>query len=116
MGDVFTITVEDVEGTASLCSTTHKALPGDVNVGDPLLIDDGRVAQRGREADGGLVPGRARPLAVDTEGRVATRQVGVQPPMTLSNRGGIITLLDSRGVKVHGVSYTRGQAAQPGRT
>ncbi|BFL65361.1 Hypothetical protein HVIM_02079 [Roseomonas mucosa] len=46
----------------------------------------------------------------------ATRQVGVQPPMTLSNRGGIITLLDSRGVKVHGVSYTRGQAAQPGRT
>ena len=27
-----------------------------------------------------------------------------------------LTLLDSRGVKVHGVSYTRGQAAQPGRT
>ncbi|HBD6104339.1 TPA: pyruvate kinase, partial [Shigella flexneri] len=27
-------------------STTHKALPGDVNVGDPLLIDDGRVALR----------------------------------------------------------------------
>jgi pyruvate kinase len=45
-GDVFSITVEDVEGTASLCSTTHKALPGDVNVGDPLLIDDGRVALR----------------------------------------------------------------------
>ncbi|MEX5256346.1 pyruvate kinase, partial [Kocuria arenosa] len=45
-GDEFSITVDDVEGTASLCSTTHKGLPGDVNVGDPLLIDDGRVALR----------------------------------------------------------------------
>ncbi|MGK7224146.1 pyruvate kinase, partial [Kocuria flava] len=45
-GDVFTITVRDVEGTAEICSTTHKGLPGDVSVGDPLLIDDGRVALR----------------------------------------------------------------------
>ena len=33
--------------------------------------------------------------------------------MTLSNKGGIISLLDSRGVKVHGVSYTREQASHP---
>jgi hypothetical protein len=38
------------------------------------------------------------------------------PPVALSNRGGIITLLNSQGIKVHGVSYTRSQASQPGRT
>ncbi len=34
----------------------------------------------------------------------------------LGNKGGIITLLDSAGVKVDGVSYTREQAAAQGRT
>src|ERR1700720_3020641 len=28
-------------------------------------------------------------------------------------QGGIITLIDERGVKVHGVSYTRNQARKP---
>ncbi|MCC3283570.1 MULTISPECIES: pyruvate kinase [Arthrobacter] len=50
-GDVFTITVEDVPGTAELCSTTYKGLPGDVNVGDILLIDDGKVALRATSVD-----------------------------------------------------------------
>jgi uncharacterized protein YukJ len=36
--------------------------------------------------------------------------------MKLSNRGGIISLIDGEGLKVHGVAYTREQAAQPGRT
>lgn len=40
----------------------------------------------------------------------------VKAPVTLSNRGGIISLLDERGVKVHGVSYTREQAARAGQT
>lgn len=43
VGDPFTITVDDIEGTAERCSTTFKGLPGDVNVGDKLLIDDGKV-------------------------------------------------------------------------
>jgi hypothetical protein len=43
-------------------------------------------------------------------------QVVVKPPVALSNKGGIITLLDKRGVKVHGVAYTKEQARQPGRT
>jgi pyruvate kinase len=51
-GDTFTITTEDVEGDASLCSTTYKGLPGDCHPGDPLLIDDGRVALRVVEVDG----------------------------------------------------------------
>lgn len=46
----------------------------------------------------------------------ATRLIEVEAPVALSNRGGIITLLDAQGVKVHGVSYTREQASQPGRT
>jgi uncharacterized protein YukJ len=34
----------------------------------------------------------------------------------LANKGGIITLLDPAGVKVHGVSYTRDEARAQGRT
>lgn len=46
----------------------------------------------------------------------AVRVVDVQAPVALSNKGGIITLVNANGVKVHGVSYTKAQAAQPGRT
>ena len=45
-GQTFTITIDDIEGDANQCSTTYKGLPGDVKVGDPLLIDDGRIALR----------------------------------------------------------------------
>jgi uncharacterized protein YukJ len=34
----------------------------------------------------------------------------------LGNKGGIISLLDAHGIKVHGVSYTRDQAREQGRT
>jgi hypothetical protein len=34
----------------------------------------------------------------------------------LSNEGGIITLLDARGIKIHGVSYTKEQAQKQGWT
>ncbi|SET13672.1 hypothetical protein SAMN05216412_103252 [Nitrosospira multiformis] len=46
----------------------------------------------------------------------ATRWIDIQPPVALSNKGGIITLLNQNGVKVHGVSYTKQQANQPGWT
>jgi hypothetical protein len=36
--------------------------------------------------------------------------------MQLSNKGGIITLLDDDGLKVDGVSYTAAQGDQPGWT
>jgi hypothetical protein len=42
--------------------------------------------------------------------------VRIQQPLALSNKGGIISLLDERGFKVHGVSYTREQARHPGWT
>ena len=47
----------------------------------------------------------------------ATRVVRVQQPLgALSNKGGIITLVDEQGLKVHGVSYTKEQARNPGWT
>jgi uncharacterized protein YukJ len=46
----------------------------------------------------------------------AVRVVDIQLPAALSNKGGIITLVNADGVKVHGVAYTKAQAAQPGRT
>ncbi|MDR2508655.1 MAG: pyruvate kinase [Candidatus Ancillula sp.] len=47
-GQIVTITVDDILGTKQsdgsiLVGTTYKGLPGDVKVGDPLLIDDGKV-------------------------------------------------------------------------
>jgi uncharacterized protein YukJ len=49
-----------------------------------------------------------------TEG--ATRVVTVTQPFALSNKGGVITLVDDKGLKVDGVSYTQAQAQHPGWT
>ena len=49
MGDTFTITIEDVDGDQHRVGTTFKGLPGDVNVGDLLLVDDGKVKLRAVE-------------------------------------------------------------------
>ncbi|SDS09450.1 pyruvate kinase [Friedmanniella luteola] len=43
VGATFTITVDDIAGDVTRCSTTFKGLPGDVNPGDRILIDDGRL-------------------------------------------------------------------------
>lgn len=51
VGDIFTITIEDIEGTGEICGTTYKGLPGDVKPGDTLLIDDGRVKLRAIATD-----------------------------------------------------------------
>src|SRR5699024_7110297 len=42
VGETFTITTDDVEGTRERVSTTFKGLPGDCRPGDVLLIDDGK--------------------------------------------------------------------------
>ena len=46
VGDRFTITTRDIEGDDNICSTTYSGLPGDVAVGDEVLIDDGNVRLR----------------------------------------------------------------------
>jgi uncharacterized protein YukJ len=43
-------------------------------------------------------------------------QIEIEQPVQLSNQGGIITLLNSNGLKVHGVSYTKNQASREGET
>jgi pyruvate kinase len=43
-GERFTITVDDIQGDQLRVSTTYKGLIGDVEPGDMLLIDDGKVA------------------------------------------------------------------------
>ncbi len=45
-GQLWTITTRDVPGDITSCGTTYKGLPGDVNPGDPILIDDGKVRLR----------------------------------------------------------------------
>jgi pyruvate kinase len=42
-GDVFTITIDEIEGTKDRVGTTYKGLPGDCKPGDRILIDDGKV-------------------------------------------------------------------------
>jgi pyruvate kinase len=51
-GDRFTITTRDIEGSATACSTTYAGLPGDVEPGDEVLIDDGNVRMRVESVDG----------------------------------------------------------------
>ncbi len=45
-GATFTITTRDVSGDAAECGTTYGELPGDVEVGDQVLIDDGKIRLR----------------------------------------------------------------------
>ena len=45
-GQTFTLTTEEILGDANKASVTYKDLPGDVNVGGSILIDDGLIALR----------------------------------------------------------------------
>ncbi|MCW2768371.1 MAG: pyruvate kinase [Nocardioides sp.] len=51
-GQVWTITTRDVPGDNVEAGTTYQGLPGDVSVGDPILIDDGKVRLRVTGVDG----------------------------------------------------------------
>ncbi len=52
VGDVLTITTQDVVGTRDRVSTTHPGLAADVHPGDPILVDDGKVQLRVTAVDG----------------------------------------------------------------
>jgi pyruvate kinase len=52
VGDILTITTEEVLGTKDLVGTTFKGLPDDVSAGDFLLIDDGKVKVKVLSTDG----------------------------------------------------------------
>ena len=42
-GDCFTITTEVIKGNSEIVSTTYSGLPGDVQCGDRILLDDGNL-------------------------------------------------------------------------
>ncbi|MDQ1537223.1 MAG: pyruvate kinase [Actinomycetota bacterium] len=48
-GERFTITVDDIQGDQERVSTTYKGLCGDVESGDLLLVDDGKVTLKALE-------------------------------------------------------------------
>ncbi|MFF2654131.1 pyruvate kinase [Streptomyces sp. NPDC058045] len=73
-GDEFTITTEDVPGDKSICGTTYKGLPGDVSIGDQVLINDGNVELRVVEVDG------PRVKTIVVEGGVISDHKGINLP------------------------------------
>ncbi|HEY5184028.1 MAG TPA: pyruvate kinase [Actinomycetes bacterium] len=73
-GAQFTITTEDVPGTLDLVSTTYAGLPGDVTVGDRILIDDGKVAVEVVAVDG------PRVVTTVIEGGMVSDHKGINLP------------------------------------
>ena len=59
---------------------------------------------------------KARSALAGTLAAGEARTFAVTPPAALTNKGGIITLLDDHGLKVDGVAYTKAQAQQEGWT
>ena len=80
--------------------TLVNASPRDISLQGWALADTQKNKQK---LSGSLKSGEARAVRVDK-------------PVALSNKGGIITLLDETGLKVDGVSYTKAQASNPGWT
>ena len=73
--------------------------------------------RRPRRAGDARYPEEAvAPLGGALARRCAARSCASSQPFALSNKGGLITLLDDKGLKVHGVSYTKEQARDPGWT
>jgi uncharacterized protein YukJ len=59
---------------------------------------------------------KRRTLLQGQLGAGETLRVQVAAPMVLSNKGGLITLLNADGLRVDGVSYTKAQVSLPGFT
>ncbi len=75
-GAEFMITTQPVEGDARRASTTYAALARDVEPGDTLLLDDGRVRLEVVERDRGTVRSRV------IEGGVVSDHKGINLPDT----------------------------------
>ena len=80
--------------------TLLNTAPHQVNLNGWALLD----TQKARlNLSGAMAPG-------------STRVLTITQPLALSNKGGVITLIDEKGLKVDGVSYTKQQAKDPGWT
>ena len=83
-GDQFTITTEQVPATPTEVSTTYLGLAGDVQAGDRLLIDDGKVGLRCLRVDG------PRVVTTVTEGGMISNNKGINLPGVEGQRSGAV--------------------------
>lgn len=100
-GSPFTITTQELEGDATIVSTTYKELPQVVNEGDAIFINDGLVrlrVQRKTETD----------IYTTVEiGGIISNHKGINVPGVVFNRRGIThkDLLDLELAKQQDVDY-----------
>ena len=80
--------------------TIINTTPGPLNIDNWAVLD---LQKQKQLLNGVLEPG-------------ALYQIQIQKPLSLSNQGGLITLINEKGLKVDGVAYTREQASHPGWT
>lgn len=80
-GKQFIITGRDVEGTADICSVTHKNLPHEVAPGNRILLSDGLVELLVERVEGeDIITKILNTGEVSTGKRVAAPDVAVQMP------------------------------------
>jgi len=80
-GDIFTITIDEIEGTKDRVGTTYKGLPGDCKPGDRILIDDGKVTVEVIEVEGNDVKTKViEPGAVSNNKGINLPGVAVSVP------------------------------------
>lgn len=110
-GDTFTISVDDVPGDVSICSTTYKELPGDVTVGHVILVDDGKVTLRVAE-----VQERAVTTRVEVGGTVSDHKglnlpgVAVSVPALSDKDEDDLRFVLQLGVDMVALSFVRSAA------
>ncbi|MCI2239089.1 pyruvate kinase [Paenibacillus sp. TRM 82003] len=111
VGDVFTITTEDVVGTREVCSTTYAGLPGDVSVGDSILIDDGKVGLEVTAVDGPRVVTRVTvPGPVSNNKGINLPGVAVSVPALSEKDVEDLRFALSLGVDMVALSFVRSAA------
>jgi pyruvate kinase len=107
-GDEFTITTEDGPGDRNQASTTYQGLAGDVQPGNRILIDDGRVLLQVTAVDG------PRVAATVLVGGTISDHKGINlpgvavsaPPLTEKDEADLRWAI-SRGVDMIALSFVR---------
>lgn len=92
--------VNSIESPEVETITLLNTSPGQLDINNWGILDSQKQKQ---VLDGQIAPG-------------AAHVIQIQKPLALSNKGGIITLVDDNGLKIDGVAYTKEQASHPGWT
>lgn len=108
IGQPFTITADPFEGSPQKCTTDYPALPRDVQVGDPLLLDDGAIQMEVEAVEGNDVQ------CVVTVGGVLKNRKGISmprsrvsaPSLTEKDENDLVTALEM-GIDMVALSFVR---------